>query len=120
SEKSIKGAKLNAERAGVSEVIELEVRDVLRIREWLREEPDKILMNPPYGIRMGIRKIKEFYEGVCKSIGEAAPRSRLTVIVSKPGVFSKALSAAGYEVKGRIPIVYGRLNAVIMSAEKES
>ncbi len=118
SQKSVKGAKLNAEKAGVLDLIELEVRDVFKIREWLREEPDQILMNPPYGIRMGIRKIKEFYENACKRIADAAPGSKLTAVVSKPGAFSKALQKAGYIVKKEIPVVYGRLNAVIISAER--
>ena len=118
SPKSIRGALLNAEKAGVSRLIEFSVKDVFKIREWLRDEPDHVIMNPPYGLRMGIRRIREFYEEVCRNLAEAAPKSKLTVIVSKPGMFSKALEKAGYSILSRTPVVYGRLNAMIISAER--
>jgi len=118
SSKSIHGALMNAEKAGVSHLVEFSVRDVFKINEWLRNEPDHVIMNPPYGLRMGIRKIREFYEGVCASLADAAPSSRLTAIVSKPGIFSKALEKAGYSILSKTPVVYGRLNAVIISAER--
>ena len=118
SPKSIRGALMNAEKAGVSNAIEFSVKDIFKINEWLNENPDHILMNPPYGIRMGISKIREFYERACKCLAEAAPTAKLTVIVSKPGVFSKALQKAGYQILEKIQIVYGRLNATIISAER--
>jgi len=118
SPKSIRGAISNAEKAGVSNVIEFSVRDVFKIKEWLKEEPDHIIMNPPYGIRMGVSKIREFYERTCTCLAEAAPAAKLTAIVSKPGIFSKALQKASYQVTETIPIVYGRLNAVIIKAKR--
>jgi len=116
SANSIHGAILNAERAGVSNLVEFSVRDIFKISEWLRDEPDHIIMNPPYGIRMGISGISEFYERVCRSLAEAAPTAEVTVIVSKPGVFGRALQRAGYQLLESIPIVYGRLNAMIIRA----
>ncbi|MCS7133000.1 MAG: tRNA (guanine(6)-N2)-methyltransferase [Nitrososphaeria archaeon] len=118
SPKSIEGALLNSEKAGVSHLVEFSVKDVFKIRDWLRDHPDHVMMNPPYGIRMGISRIREFYEGVCAGLSKAAPKARLTAIVSKPGIFSKALEKAGYTVLSKTPIVYGKLNAVIISAER--
>ena len=118
SPKSIRGALLNAEKAGVSGLIDFSVKNVFGIENWLRSEPDHVVMNPPYGIRMGISRIKRFYERVCSCLAEAAPKARLTVIVSKPGIFSKALEKSGYNILSKIPVVYGRLNAVLISAER--
>jgi len=33
-------------------------------------------------------------------------------------MFSKALEKAGYSILSRTPVVYGRLNAMIISAER--
>ena len=118
SPKSIRGALLNAEKAGVSGLINFSVKNVFGIENWLKSEPDHVVMNPPYGIRMGISRIKRFYERVCSCLAEAAPKARLTVIVSKPGIFSKALEKSGYNILSKIPVVYGRLNAVLISAER--
>ena len=118
SPKSIEGALKNAEKAGVLNQVKFLVKDVFKIGEWLEEEPDHILMNPPYGIRMGIRKIEEFYERVCKVLAEAAPNAKLTVIVSKPTIFGRALEKAGYQTTFKRQIVYGKLNAFIISAER--
>ncbi len=118
SPKSIDGARRNAEKAGVHEKIRLLVGDVFKLGEWLEESPDHVVMNPPYGIRMGIRKIEEFYEKACRAIAEAAPSARLTAIVSKPTIFARALEKAGYEITFRRQIMYGRLNAFVVSAER--
>ena len=94
------------------------VGDVFKLGEWLEESPDHVVTNPPYGIRMGIKRIKEFYERACRAIAEAAPSGRLTAIVSKPTVFARALEKAGYEIVFRRQIMYGRLNAFVISAER--
>jgi len=114
--KSIRGAIANAEAAGVLNAIKLVVGDVLKLGEWLDERPSHIIMNPPYGIRMGVRRIEEFYQKVCASIRSAAPDARVTAIVSKPMIFGRALESAGYVIESRRQIMYGRLNAFIVMA----
>ena len=116
SPKSIRGAIANAEAAGVLNAIKLVVGDVLKLGEWLDERPSHIIMNPPYGIRMGVRRIEEFYQKVCASIRSAAPDARVTAIVSKPMIFGRALESAGYVIESRRQIMYGRLNAFIVMA----
>ncbi len=119
SPKSIRGAIANAEAAGVLSAIKLVVGDALRLDEWLDERPSHVLMNPPYGVRMGVRRIEEFYQKICASIRDAAPDARLTAIVSKPTIFGRALESAGYIVESRRQIMYGRLNAFIIMATPE-
>ena len=118
SPKSIEGAKKNAEKAGLTGKLKFLVADIFKIREWLQYTPDHIIFNPPYGIRMGIRDIKGFYKRICKSLAQASPTSTLTVIVSKPMLFSRSLAEAGYDVKQRIEVMYGRIRATIISATR--
>lgn len=117
SRKSIEGARRNAEKAGVSDTLTLLVADALKMREWLREEPEHVLVNPPYGIRMGIRYIAAFYRRFLESLREAAPVAHLTAIVSKPTLFTQILREKGYTPIQRREIMYGRLKATIIKAE---
>lgn len=116
SPKSIEGALANAEKAGVSKAVRLLVGDVFKLKEWMKDAADHVIMNPPYGVRMGVKRILEFYEKACRSVHEASPEARLTAIVSKPTIFGKALKAAGYQIKAKRQIMYGRLNAFIIMA----
>jgi len=118
SPKSIEGARKNAEEAGLMDKLEFMVADIFKIGEWLPQPFDHIIFNPPYGIRMGIRNIKEFYRRVCRCLAEASPTSTLTVIVSKPTLFSRALAEAGYDVIRRIEVLYGRIRATIISTAR--
>ena len=118
SKRSVEGARVNAEKAGVADTVRLLVADALRMKEWLREEPEHVAVNPPYGLRMGIRDIETFYLKFLESLRKAAPSARLTAIVSKPTVFSRALQASGYQTLFERPVMYGRLKAVIFGAER--
>ena len=118
SPKSIEGARRNAEKAGLMDKLEFSVADIFKIGEWLPQPFDHIIFNPPYGIRMGISNIKEFYRRICRCLAQASPTSNLTVIVSKPTIFSRSLAEAGYEVRERIEVMYGRIRATIISAAK--
>jgi len=40
------------------------------------------------------------------------------VIVSKPTLFSRSLAEAGYDVRQRIEVMYGRIRATIISAAR--
>lgn len=118
SQKSIEGAELNARAAGVADTVRLRVADVFRMPEWLDAEPSHIVTNPPYGLRMGVRDITSFYRKFVRSVRESAPGSRLTVIVSKPTLFSRILGDEGYSVISSREVMYGRLRAYIISAER--
>lgn len=118
SPRSIEGARGNAEAAGVADTVELLVADALRMESWLSWEPDHVLVNPPYGLRMGVRRPEEFYRRFARSLREASPSSKLTAIVSKPVVFTRSIEAEGYRVTLRREVMYGRLRAAIISAER--
>lgn len=118
SPKSIEGARRNVEAANVSDTVKLIIGDCLHLEDWLNWEPTHIITNPPYGIRVNIRNIAEFYKRFIDSVGRAAPHSKLTVIVSKPRVFTKILEEKNYRIQSMREILYGRLRASIISAER--
>ncbi|MEM1583203.1 MAG: tRNA (guanine(6)-N2)-methyltransferase [Nitrososphaerota archaeon] len=117
SPKSAEYAKRNVEAAGVSDTVRIEVRDCLKISEWLNWEPSHVITNPPYGVRMNIGNIVEFYSRFIENIRRASPNSRLTVIVSKPKTLTSILRENNYRIVSTREIMYGRLRTVIISAE---
>ncbi len=119
SPKSIEGARRNAERAGVLEAVALEVRDALRMWEWLSWEPEHVITNPPYGLRMGISDIERFYQRFLESLGRAAPNAKLTAIVSKPTVFTRTLQKTSYQATSSRQTMHGTLRATIITAQKK-
>lgn len=118
SSKSIEGAKRNIEAAGVDDTVELMIRDCLHIDRWLTWEPTHIVTNPPYGVRMNVRNIVEFYRRFVESIRKASPNSKLTIIVSKPKIFTSILKEKNYRITSSRETMYGRLRATIISSEK--
>lgn len=117
SPKSIDGARRNAEAAGVSDTVRLMVADALHIEDWLDRKPAHVLVNPPYGLRMGVRNPQEFYRRFLRSLRAAAPEAKLTAIVSKPVIFTRALTSEGYQPTQTRQINYGRIRATIISAQ---
>jgi len=118
SPKSIEGARRNIEAAGVADTVKLMIRDCLQMDKWLTWEPDHIVTNPPYGIRMNVRDIVGFYRRFIESIGRASPNSKLTIIVSKPRTFTSILEEKNYRITLSREVMYGRLRATIISSEK--
>ena len=118
SPKSIEGAGRNIEAAGVSDTVKLMIRDCLQMDKWLTWEPDHIVTNPPYGIRMNVRDIVGFYRRFIESVLRASPNSKLTIIISKPRAFTSILEEKNYRVTSSREIMYGRLRATIISSER--
>lgn len=118
SPKIIEQARRNVEAARVSDTVKLEVRDCLKISDWLSWEPAHIITNPPYGVRLSMKHLVEFYRRFVENVGKASPSSRLTVIVSKPRIFTKMLEENSYRIISTREIMYGRLRTVIISAER--
>ncbi|MCL7402433.1 MAG: class I SAM-dependent RNA methyltransferase [Thaumarchaeota archaeon] len=118
SPKSIEGAGRNIEAAGVSDTVKLMIRDCLQMDKWLTWEPDHIVTNPPYGIRMNVRDIVGFYRRFIESVLRASPNSKLTIIISKPRTFTSILEEKNYRVTSSREVMYGRLRATIISSER--
>ncbi len=78
---AIKKAKKNIERAGVSDFIQLEVKDVLQFSNIYNDSKGCIVTNPPYGERMGYAdELKEFYFEIGKILKDNFSGFRFTLI----------------------------------------
>lgn len=119
NERFIEGAKANAEAAGVSNIITLIKGDCTRLSDFICGI-DRIVSNPPYGIRMepriGVKKlyslfVSEAYK--CMNYG-----GRLVTITLKEGIMRKALLTAGFNILHERYVLHGDLRTRIFIAEK--
>lgn len=114
SPKSIEGALSNASKAGVLDTVSIRVGDALKLVDYIREPPNHIITNPPYGIRMGIKNIERFYEKLLTSIKQAAPHTIITMITSKPSIIRRTAEALGMQIVDVRQLLYGRIQASII------
>ena len=114
----IDGAKANAESAGVGKCIRFMCYDC-RILDRL-VTPDRIVTNPPYGIRMepsiGLRRL--YMEFAKASYRAMVDGGRIVVITLKHGMMKIMLSSSGFNVSKSIPVMHGDLWAHIIVGEK--
>ncbi|MEM0080101.1 MAG: tRNA (guanine(6)-N2)-methyltransferase [Nitrososphaerota archaeon] len=118
SHKNVVGALKNVEAAEVQDIVRLLTRDIFKMDEWLDFTPSIIITNPPYGIRMGISNIEEFYRKFIKTIKKTVPDAKITIIISKPTLFTKILIEENYTVTHKREIMYGRLRTSILTAQR--
>ena len=101
-EKHIQGAKKNAKKAGV---------EIKFFKGDAREIPlnyDRIITNPPYGIRIGsIRKIKKLYENFLSNLYKWNWK-KAVILTAHPHFIP------GEKVEKKIDIAYGKLPASIL------
>lgn len=81
---------------------------------------DRIITNPPYGIRLepriGLNKL--YNEFARESYKVMSNNSRLVTITLRHGMMSKALELAGFEIINKIRVMHGDLWTRIIIAEK--
>ena len=101
-EKHIQGAKENAKKAGV---------EIKFFKGDAREIPlnyDRIITNPPYGIRIGsIRKIEKLYENFLSNLYKWNWK-KAVILTAHPHFIP------GEKVEKKIDIAYGKLPASIL------
>ncbi|MEM4285860.1 MAG: THUMP domain-containing protein [Candidatus Nitrosocaldus sp.] len=114
----IDGAKANAESAGVGRLIKFMCYDCRMLDRIVT--PDRIVTNPPYGIRMepsiGLRNL---YMGFAKASYRAmVDGGRIVVITLKHGLMKSMLTSSGFNIIKSIPVMHGDLWTHIIVGEK--
>jgi len=117
SPRSIEASVENLGKAGLDGVVRFMVGDATRLEKLINWHIDKMVFNPPFGVRMGLRDPEDFYFRAFESIKRVAPNCRITFIVSKPVVAQRALERAGWTPVSERSIVLGPITAHIISAE---
>lgn len=115
----IKGAKINAEAAGIANLVNFIHGDCTRLSQFINGI-DRIVTNPPYGIRMepkiGIKKLYNlFATEAYKCMNDGG---RIVTITLKEGVMSKALLNAGFNIVHERYVMHGDFKSKIIVAEK--
>jgi putative N6-adenine-specific DNA methylase len=103
---AIQSARSNAERAGVSETIDLDVRAISSVD--FPPAPGWIVTNPPYGVRVGDRRaLRNLYSQLGKIIRSKA-RGYTVALLSADPMLESALDLPLTEVfrarNGGIPV----------------
>jgi len=92
-EKCVKGTMENARLNGLEKYIEVKKMDATKLEEHV-SSVDKIITNPPYGVRMEKRNLREFYRKFLISSSKVLNDSGvLTMITLKANMFRHVLFA---------------------------
>jgi 23S rRNA G2445 N2-methylase RlmL len=85
----LEGARRNAKAAGVEKHISFRIADARRLEEFYDSNIDRIVTNPPYGVRMGREKnLRETYFNFLNSASKIMkPDSRIVTISLKATAF---------------------------------
>ncbi len=82
SKTSIEGAKKNAEAAGIKDLVQFCILDVREI-DRVFKKVDRIVTNPPYGVRMGEwKKLKSFYAEFLEVFYKVLPEDGILVLIT--------------------------------------
>lgn len=114
SPRSVEGAMANVAKANVSDTVSISLGDALKLANYIREPPDHIITNPPYGIRMGVKDLGKFYERLLMSIKQSAPYATTTMITGKPSLLKKAAEVTGMQTVEVKRLLYGSIQASII------
>ena len=120
--RAITAAQENAMEAGVDDCISFEVKDISNIKA--EEQRGIMIVNPPYGERIGEdREIKKIYTAL-KRIGEEAPTWSFFVITADKDfeklAFGKPADRRRKLYNGRIETCYYQYHGQKVYAEKEA
>ncbi len=91
SKKYLEGAKKNARKAGVASLIKFKQGDCRKLEEYFEEKSvNKIITNPPYGVRMGgdAKKVLSLYRKFLESSHKVlADDGRIVILTLRAGSF---------------------------------
>jgi len=85
----LEGARINIRAVGVEEYVSLKIADARRLDEFYDAKVNKIVTNPPYGVRLGKeRNLKELYLEFLNSASKIMkPEGRIVIINLKATSF---------------------------------
>lgn len=117
--KYVLGAKMNAERAGVSNYILFEKLDCALLSKRL-SNVDVIITNPPYGVRMTPRiSIEKLYRLLLSETYRTLNNNgKIVVITLKFGLMKKILKSLGFTTSEERITTHGGLHPHIIVARK--
>lgn len=116
SRRHIIGAKENAKSAGVGDTVEFILGDGLNLNA-LKLEPKFIVVNPPYGVRLGCPALKEFYFRMIDSVRKASPKATIVAVTTAIKEFKAAARRAGAQLTEERRTFHGEAPGSIFKLE---
>ena len=117
NEKFYKGALENIKFAKVEDTIKIYNGDATKIRSILNVEPEIMIVNPPYGIRLGVRlKVEKLYEKFMEEISKIDSLHRVVIMTA-----DKTMEDIGkkyFELKEKRTVLYGSFSTLIYTFTK--
>ncbi len=115
SKKNVDGMKMNIEANGIKDIVVLQ-GDARNLDYIAEGEIDLIITNPPYGLRIASKSaVQRLYYAFAKSCKKKDVKE-VVVLTAEGTIMEDALKQAGYEIKLRKPILYGKLWTDIIKA----
>ncbi len=110
--KHVVGAIRNARAAGVADTIKFLQDDATKLEGI---EADTVVTNPPYGLRIGSKRIiEELYSGLLASLQNVLNDDGVAVIItSNDEILRKYAKTLGYIIEEEIGVKYGNLDTVV-------
>jgi tRNA (guanine6-N2)-methyltransferase len=106
------GAIRNARAAGVADTVKFLQGDATKLEGV---EADIVVTNPPYGLRIGSKRIiEELYSGFLASLQNVLNDNGTAVIItSNDKILRKYAEALGYKIEEKIEVKYGNLDTAV-------
>jgi tRNA (guanine6-N2)-methyltransferase len=116
SPKAVAVAQSSLEAMKVGPAAKFYTGNALQLEKYIRESFDKVVCNPPFGIRLGLKDPEKFYTESFTSIRRACPDASLTVLVSKPAAAYRALEGSGWTPISSRKILLGNITAHVITS----
>lgn len=111
SEETLKIARANVERAGLSDVVSLEVSDFKDVKPT--GENGFVFLNPPYGQRIQPEEIDQLYSMIGSTLKHNWPGTSAWLITSN----RESLRHVGLKPRGKYTLFNGALECVLLRYE---
>jgi len=114
----LKGGKLNAEKAGVSNTVHLKLGDATRPSDYPDLDFKFVIVNPPYGLRMtpneSVKKLYEKFLGALKGRAEGAV---LVLITAAHRRFRESAEKTEVTIINERRVLHGGLTAMVFKCK---
>ncbi|AEF95679.1 tRNA (guanine(6)-N2)-methyltransferase [Methanotorris igneus] len=121
--KHISGAVKNAENVGVVDTIKFIEGDATELEkiDYLKDGVDVVITNPPYGIRIGGKKmVRNLYNNFLNSLKKIThDDSRIIIITAEDKILRNAAINNNYKIKEEFRVMYGGLDTVVFVLKNE-
>ena len=118
NKKFYEGAIANAVSAKVADTITFIHGDALKLDELLTKEPEVVIVNPPYGVRLGRKwEVEGLYDKFMRKLANIETVERIVIMAANKKI--EVIGKKYFDLKWKRVILYGRLSTLIYMFERK-